>query len=313
MIIVDAHCDTLTKAADMGTSLAVNSFHWDINRAKRHAGFIQVLAVFQDPDKVKPTFSRAMAYIREAEKEEEHNPSFRVCRSFPELEDGIRNKQVCGLLSLEGGDCLEGKQENLEAFYKAGVRLITLTWNYANQLGTGVEADHSSGLTSFGRDTVRWMQDNGMLVDISHADEKTFWDCMEISKKPVIASHSNARAVYDHPRNLWDEQLRAISKNHGVIGVNFYTQFIGETGKADLYALIRHIEHIASVAGEDALGLGADFDGMESLPEPIDGVQSLDSLFNMLARMNYSERTIAKIAGVNFLNVFRYVFGSNRE
>lgn len=309
MIIIDAHCDTLTKTVDTGLSLISNPFHWDITRALQYKGFLQVLAVFQDPDIVKPTFDHAMHYIREAEEVQKQDSRFKLCRNYQDIEDGIREKKVCGLLSLEGGDCLEGKLDSLVAFYNAGVRLITLTWNYANELGDGAQQARNGGLTSFGRKAVRWMQDNGMIVDISHADEKTFWDCMEISNRPVIASHSNARALYDHPRNLRDEQLQAIAKAQGVIGVNFYTAFIGPSGKTDMAALIRHIEYIAATAGEDAVGLGADFDGMESLPDQIEGVQSLNNLFNALARLNYSDQTLRKIAGGNFLTVFRNGLG----
>jgi membrane dipeptidase len=135
---------------------------------------------------------------------------------------------------------------------------------------------------------------------------------MEISRKPVIASHSNARAIHNHPRNLRDEQLQAVSQTGGVIGINFYTAFIGPSGKSDMAALIRHIEHIIAIAGEDAIGLGADFDGCGSLPEPIAGVQSLDSLFEALARLNYPDQVIEKLAGRNFLRVFRNVLGTNR-
>lgn len=309
MLIADAHCDTLTKAVNMGVSLIENSFHWDVARAMQYDGFVQVLAVFQDPHKAKPTFRQAMAYIREAGKFEKRSPQLRLCRDYRDIENGIRDKKVCGILSLEGGDCLEGRLENLKAFYEAGVRMMTLTWNNANELGDGAEEARNGGLTPFGRDVVGWMQNHGMIADISHADEKTFWDCIAISRGPVIASHSNAMKIHSHTRNLRDEQLRAISESGGVIGVNFYTSFIGPPGKSGMTELIRHIEHILAMAGEDAVGIGADFDGMESLPEPIKGVQSMELLFNALARMNYPDALINKIAGGNFLRVFRNVLG----
>lgn len=306
MLIFDAHCDTLTRAVDEGQNLSDNPFHWDIARARRYDGFVQVLAVWQDPSKVKPDFAGAMRYVLAAEKFQRADPHLKLCRSAADLESGLKEKRVCGLLSLEGGECLEGKMENLKLFYQAGIRVITLTWNHANRLGDGAKEPQNRGLTPFGRDVVRWMQKNGMLVDISHAGEKTFWDCIEMAQRPVIASHSNARRIQDHPRNLRDEQLQAISKTGGVIGINFYTKFIGPPGKSNLSALIPHIEHILEKTGENAIGLGADFDGMYSLPGPIIGVQSLYALFNALARMNYTERLIEKIAGENFLRVFRH-------
>ncbi len=306
MLIFDAHCDTLTRAVNEGQSLSDNPFHWDITRARRYDGFVQVLAVWQDPSKVKPDFSGAMRYISEAEKLQLRDPHLKLCRNAAEIESGLKDKKICGLLGLEGGECLEGKLENLNLFYQAGVRVLTLTWNHANRLGDGAEEPQNRGLTPFGREVVRWMQQHGMIVDISHAGEKTFWDCIDMAERPIIASHSNARKLYDHPRNLRDEQLQAIAKTGGVIGINFYTNFIGPPDKSELDDLIPHIEHILGKAGEDAVGLGADFDGMYSLPAPMTGVESLDALFNQLARLNYQDKLIEKIAGINFLRVFRH-------
>jgi len=307
VVIVDAHCDSLTRAVNNKKSLISNSYHWDINRALKYDGFVQVLAVFQDPDSVKPTFNNAMRYIQEARKVENQSPFFKICKAYNDINEGLKNKKVCGILSLEGGDALEGKIENLDALYNAGVRLITLTWNYANQLGDGAETQYNGGLTSFGIKTVNLMQEKGMIVDISHADVKTFEDCISMSTKPVIASHSNARYICDHPRNLYDWQITGIRKTGGVVGINFYTEFINNSPKADISALIRHIEHICGLAGEDTVGIGADFDGMDALPEHIKGVEDLYLLFNELAKLNYSDRAIQKIAGGNFLRVFRDV------
>lgn len=305
MLICDAHCDTLTRAVNEGQNLSGNTFHWDIARAREYDGFVQVLAVWQDPARVKPDFNRAMRYIRAAEKFEQEDAHLKLCRNAAELETGLKERKVCGLLALEGGECLEEKMENLKLFYQAGVRIVTLTWNHANDLGDGAQEPLNRGLTPFGREVVEWMQQNGMIIDISHAGEKTFWDCLGMAEKPVIASHSNAGRIHAHPRNLSDEQLRAIAKNGGVIGTNFYTSFIGPSNKENLAALVPHIEHMLEVAGENAVGLGADFDGMYSLPEPITGVESLYVLFNALARMNYSNKLIEKIAGLNFFRIFR--------
>lgn len=307
MTVVDAHCDTLTRTVDNKKSLFSNPFHWDIKRALKYNGFVQVLAVFQNPEKGKPSFDKAVKYIREAEMTERRNACFKICRNFADIESGLKNRKVCGILSLEGGDALEGRMENLDDFYNAGVRLITLTWNYANELGDGAETQRNGGLTEFGKEIVVSMQKKGMIVDISHADVKTFEDCLNISRKPVIASHSNARSICDHPRNLYDWQITGIKKTGGVVGINFYTEFINKDKRADIKSLIRHIEHICETAGEDTVGIGADFDGMETLPDQISGVEDLYLLFNELAKLNYPESTIEKIAGGNFLRVFRDV------
>lgn len=307
MLIVDAHCDSLTRAVNNKKSLIRNSFHWDIKRALEYNGFIQVLAVFQNPDFKKPTFEDAIRYINEAGKIESQNSFFKICKNYNDIQDGLKNKQVCGILSIEGGEALEGKVENLDKFYNAGVRIITLTWNYANELGDGASTQNNGGLTYFGRQIVRLMQQKGMIVDISHSDVKTFEDCMSISTKPVIASHSNSRKVCDNPRNLYDWQIVEIKRTGGVIGINFYTEFINNSAKESITSLIRHIEHICEIAGEDWVGIGADFDGMDTLPDQIKGVEDLYTLFNELAKLNYSDTAIQKISGGNFLRVFREV------
>ncbi|MBP7175777.1 MAG: dipeptidase [Thermoclostridium sp.] len=307
MLIFDAHCDTLTRAVNAGEGLSVNSFHWDTARARQYDGFVQVLAVWQDPYKVKPSYDGAMRYILTAKKFQSEDPHLTLCTDVAEMEKGLEEKKVCAFLALEGGECLEGNIENLKLFYQAGVRVLTLTWNHANALGDGADEPENRGLTAFGREVVQWMQQNGMVLDISHCGERTFYDCIELACKPIIASHSNARKIHDHPRNLRDDQLLAVAQTGGVIGINFYTKFIGPPGKADLAALIPHIDHILEKAGEDAVGIGADFDGMYSLPAPINGVESLHALFNRLARMNYSDRMIEKIASGNFLRIFRNV------
>lgn len=312
MTVVDAHCDTLTRAVDGKASLVSNSFHWDIKRALEYGSFVQVLAVFQDPDREKPAFEKAIYYIREAEKVEKQNTFFKICRSYSDIESGLKEGKVCGILSIEGGEALEGRIENVDRFYNAGVRIITLTWNYANELGDGAEIQRNVGLTGFGKDVVKLMEKKGMIVDISHADPRTFEDCLDISTKPVIASHSNARKICDHMRNLYDWQITAIKKTGGVVGINFYTEFINSDPKPGILSLIRHIEHICEVAGEDTVGIGADFDGMESLPQGISGVEDLYLVFNELAKLNYTEDTIKKIAGGNFLRVFRDVLTGNQ-
>lgn len=307
MVIVDAHCDTLTVAVNNNKDIFENNYHWDIKRALKYDGFVQFMAVFQNPDIIKPSFNRALDYIDKAEGFERKYPQFKICRSYEDIVHNLKLNKVCALLTIEGGCILHGKTENLHTLYDKGIRCITLTWNYANELGDGAKESEHGGLTSFGREIVRLMQEKGMIVDASHADEKTFRDIIDVSVKPIIASHSNAAAVWENPRNLKNDQLKAISDIGGVIGVNFYTKFIGEPGNTDSDSLIRHIEHICEVAGEDAVGLGADFDGMESLPVDVKGVESLDIILNKLARKNYSETVIRKIAGENFLRVMREI------
>lgn len=307
MFIIDGHCDTLTEAIIKNTSIVKNALHWDISRASEYDAFIQVLAIFQDREKMKPSVSQAGYYVKKAEAAEKQVQNFMLAKDAEQIKKAIEGRSVCGILAVEGGDCLEGKTENLQKLYDMGIRIMTLTWNNANEIGDGCGETVHGGLTLFGREIVRLMQDIGMIVDLSHASEKTFWDCIEECRKPVIASHSNARAVHDHRRNLYDDQILAIAKTNGAIGINFYTDFVGPSDKNDVDGLVRHIEHLCTVAGEDIAAIGADFDGVESLPGKIRSVQDLDILFNSLARLNYPDRVIRKIAGENLLRVFNEV------
>ena len=144
-----------------------------------------------------------------------------------------------------------------------------------------------------------------MLVDLSHISERGFWDVIETTSKPIIVSHSNAREICSHPRNLFNEQITAVAKNGGVIGINLYPEFLNNDGKATIKDVLKHIEHIVSIAGPDDIGLGADFDGIEKTPDDISGVENINIIFEHLGRLNYSNEIIEKIAGDNFIRLIK--------
>jgi membrane dipeptidase len=170
-------------------------------------------------------------------------------------------------------------------------------------------SDRSSGggLTPFGKKVVEEMNSLGMLVDVSHISEKGFWDVLELTRSPIIASHSNAQSICSHVRNLTDEQIKAIGKNGGVMGINFYPAFLNDSKKASVTDIVNHIEHMASLVGCDYIGIGADFDGVEALPEGINGLQDVEKVINTLLKLNYSQEWVEKIAGLNFLRVIKSV------
>ena len=177
------------------------------------------------------------------------------------------------LLSVEGGEILGENLFMLDIIFKLGVRALGLTWNQRNALADGVgEANTQSRLTRLGQEVIGRMNKLGMLIDVSHLNEAGFWHVLELSKDPITASHSCAKAFCDHPRNLTDEQLRALARQKGVVGVNFYPRFLKETGKATREDVVRHIYHIAEVAGVETVGLGSDFDGISETPEGLEHV-----------------------------------------
>ena len=227
-----------------------------------------------------------------------------LCRNLDEIEKTLKMKKVAAILAVEGGDVLQGDLSVLRLLYRLGVRCMTLTWNYRNEIADGVlDETTGGGLTPFGRDVIKEMNRLGMLIDLSHISERGFWDAVELSGAPVILSHSNARKLCSHVRNVTDEQLAAIRKNNGVVCVNFYPPFLNDSGKAGITDIIRHIEHMAGLIGIEHIGLGSDFDGMEILPEDMHGVQDIDKVLNELQRLNYPREAIEKIAGGNMLRV----------
>lgn len=280
---------------------------------------------------------------------ERHPNDLMIGTSVADIRQAKRQGKVAALMGIEGGHAIEDSLPALREFYRLGVRYMTLTWNNTNNwadAGRG-EKKHN-GLSDFGKEVVREMNRLGMLIDVSHVSDKTMSDALDISKAPIIASHSSARALSDVPRNIPDDLLRRIAKNGGVVHVNFYSVFvdtktvtpqsderdarlktqqdaINEKYKDDperraeesdkleaanplpplpISKLIDHIDHIVKVAGIDHVGIGADFDGANDMPEGAQDVSMLPNITYELLKRGYSERDIRKILGENFLRAF---------
>src|SRR3989454_9671972 len=259
-----------------------------------------------------------------------------------------QNKIAC-LMGIEGGHAIENSLPTLREFYRLGVRYMTLTWNNTNDWADAGRGERKhNGLSDFGKEVVREMNRLGMLVDVSHVSDKTMSDALDVSKAPIIASHSSARALSNVPRNIPDDLLRRIAKTGGVVQIHFYSLFVDqktvapqaderdkrlkaqqealtakyaddperlseESDKLEaanplpplpLSKLIDHIDHIAKVAGIDHVGIGADFDGANDMPEGAQDVSMLPNITYELLKRGYSEKDIRKILGENFLRVF---------
>jgi membrane dipeptidase len=310
MIYFDAHCDTILEIHLKKCDLMKNNCHVDLTRLKKAGKYIQTFAVFIDPDECKSMeFQRAVEMIDTFfQMEEKYKDHFSVCRNYDEIISTLGQGKTAALLSIENGGALQWRLSNLRTFYRLGVRSICLTWNNRNEIADGVgDSDGGGGLSPFGRLVVEEMNKLGMIIDVSHISEKGFYDVMEASRNPVIASHSNAKAICCHTRNLTDKQILAIKSKGGVAGVNFCPEFLNDAGRASIDDVIRHIEYICSLAGPEYVGLGADFDGIDSTPEGIDGVQDIHKVIERLAALNYPQKTIEDIAGGNFLRVVKSV------
>ncbi|MBP1758783.1 MAG: hypothetical protein H6Q61_1032 [Firmicutes bacterium] len=224
------------------------------------------------------------------------------CRTAQEAVSAFATGRAAAFLSVEGADLLGCNLEGLRRAYDLGVRAVNLTWNRANVLSGSCVEESERGLSSLGRQFVAEMQELGMLVDVSHLSDPGFCDVMELCKRPVFASHSNARAVLAHPRNLTDEMFLALGRNGGVAGLNCYAGFLGDDPDFDV--IRRHLERFLALDGEDHVALGGDWDGCDVLPRGMEnGIAGLLDFYEYLLQKNFSETLLHKLYFQNLMRV----------
>src|SRR5450631_1952200 len=359
-ILVDTHNDFLSKAVTdhvvFDTDLR-GITHSDLNRMMAGGVKVQVWSIFCDEH-----YGKGSAFIF-ANKELDslfaivaRNPkTMQMVYSYKECMKAVREHKLACLSGVEGGHMIEDNLDYLDSFYKRGVRYMTLSWNNSTSWSTSAMDESQQtfkvtpyGLNAFGKQVVKKMNQLGMMVDVSHVGEKTFWDVISTTSKPVIASHSSVYAICPVFRNLKDDQIKAIAKNAGVIQVNFYSGFLDstyfkkmdtfvklhqaeydsmnatknsdimagvyfskkykneyESMRAPFSLLLDHIDYIVKLVGVDYVGLGPDFDGIDSAPVGLDGVEDFPKITEGLIKRGYGESDIKKILGGNFLRVLK--------
>lgn len=315
MFICDCHCDTLTELYKKQTSLYSNDQHFDIKRQMELGGGLQFCAIFVPTHEfryyggLRYTLCLLDKYRQEIKKMQADGIDVLPILTKEDAADALNHKAAT-LLAIEEGGAIDGSLEALRCLYDLGVRAMTLTWSNRNDIADGInEAATGGGLTIFGRQVVQEMNKLGMLVDVSHIAPAGFWDVIETSSKPIIATHSNAKSLCSHPRNLDDKQIMAINKNDGLIGITFAGQFLEEDyNNACIDSVYRHIDYMLNLMGNDEhIGFGSDFDGISHPPYNIKGVQDYRPLIEYLQSKNYSDETIAKITHRNVLNLLQKV------
>lgn len=328
MRVVDMHCDTIGAIfsnPQKNWTLADNELHMRLDRMKKGGYFLQNFALFVAVSGGESCFEKAMAMADCFDRQMELFPD-QISRvtSWKEIEENSRNGKMSALLTLEEGAVCEGSIEKLHAFYDRGVRMMTLTWNFPNEIGypnvhmpeNGGEPDFTvpettKGLTEFGFDLIGEMQRIGMIVDVSHLSDAGFYDVASHAKKPFVASHSDARSVCSAVRNLTDDMIRVLAEKGGVTGLNYCADFLadgaaGVPNEGTIEAVVRHAKHIVNVGGEDCLGLGSDFDGIPTHAE-LTGADKLPLLEDALSKAGFTRRQIEKIFSENVLRVYREV------
>ena len=310
-LVVDTHCDTLVGVANGAYGLGDEreDGHIDLPRLKRGGVNAQFFACYIEPV-FKPTRSlrRAVQMIDALYAQAEQNAA--TMEIAFSAEDVLRIQaanKVAAIISIEGGEAVEGDLGVLRMLYKLGVRAIGLTWNQRNDIADGVgEIRAKGGLTNFGVSLIKEMNRLGMIVDVSHLTKPGFWDIIAESSAPIIASHSNAEAVCNHQRNLDDDQIRALAKNGGVMGMNFCPPFVAAENPS-LDKMLDHIDHIVQLVGPNHVGLGSDFDGIGSTPTGLEDVTKMINITRGLIGRGYSDEDIVKILGGNYLRLFKEI------
>lgn len=314
MFICDCHCDTLTELYNKNASLYENEQHFDIKRQIALGGGLQFCAiyvpteVFRYQGGLRYTLCLLDKYNQEIKKLHENGIDVLQVRTAEDAGNVLKHKAAT-LLAIEEGGAIDGSLEALRCLYELGVRAMTLTWSNRNDIADGINEEATgSGLTLFGKQVVAEMNRLGMLVDVSHISTAGFWSVIETSTKPIIATHSNAKSLCSHPRNLNDEQIKALAQNGGLAGITFAGQFIEEDWRnACIESVYKHIDYMLNLIGnDDHIGFGSDFDGISHPPYNIQGVQDYKPLIEYLSKY-YSNETINKITHQNVINLLQKV------
>lgn len=304
--LADLHCDTLWECYHTGIpSLRKNPLHIDLERGCRYSPWIQCFAAWMPDEHRGKAAQKVFEGMNRLYKSFllENADSMQPVLSGKDLEESARRGKCASVFAVEGGSAAGGTLEGLRHLYDEGVRMMTLTWNAANEIGGG--ADEPGELTPFGKEAVREMERMGMVIDLSHASDPLFWSVAEHTEKPFVASHSDSRAVCPHRRNLTDGEFLEICRRGGLVGLNFTKEFLRRDGEeAAPEDILRHAEHFLALGGEDVLAMGSDFDGTV-VPEGITGIESMEKLADMFLRHNYPEALVSKIFYENTRNFFQ--------
>lgn len=266
MKVIDGHCDVLYKMYNNEQIDIHSQQHLDATlQGMQEVGMLmQSFAIYISEHIDGPDFTVILDYIDLFHDKILSTNSFHFIQTKRDLIYATEHQKIGAFLTLEGADALQGNFTHLRTMHRLGVRSIGLTWNYSNWAADGVWEPRQGGLTLKGRELVKSCNELGIILDVSHLTEQGFWELNELSKRPFIASHSNVKPLCNHPRNLTDDQIEAIIKNDGIIGITFVPDFLNDSKDATIDDVIRHLDYVCSLGGERNVAFGSDFDGIDT-------------------------------------------------
>lgn len=314
-IIIDTHCDTLMhlipqqrprKTRKLGERSEEG--HIDLPRLIEGGVTCQTFAMYTGNKPITPDATlKALQMVDVFYESINRNDEIVAVTKPEEILNAKKSGKVSGMLSIEGAEPLMGDIGLLRVFYRLGVRMLSFAWNFRTPFADGLGAKRAeSKLPELGVQALEEMNRLGMIFDVSHLCDSNFWDIKDIMDGPFIASHSNCRALCDHPRNLTDEMIKALAEHNGVMGMNFAPAFVSKDNPT-VEDLVDHIDHIVNLVGPDYVGIGADFDGITKTPKGLEDVSKIPNITRVLVKREYSDEDITKILGGNYLRVFKTV------
>ena len=319
-MILDSHLDTPSKLLKERLNAGIDNPGAQVDFPKMKAGGVEgaFFALYTPPEMEPDCATRfALEMLSATYDACEDNADYAtLCFGPDEVENNRKNGLISVFMGMENASPIQESLSLLRTFYRLGVSYVTLTHNGDNAVAdSAAEGKRWGGLSPFGREVVAQMNALGMMVDLSHASDKTFWDCLEVSKAPIIATHSSCRALCSHRRNLTDDMLRALGEKDGYVGVNFYPYFLTDAYDParpstfpGVKEVVDHIDHAVRLAGIDHVGIGSDFDGIEVTPTGLEDISKIGEIQAEMRRRGYSETDILKVSGQNLLDVwFRIV------
>lgn len=317
MGFIDLHCDTLSRLVNSDQTIKENDLRVNYEGLRNAESIAQFFACFVKAANYETSrlgkwdgaYDDVLRMIRRMRDESMEEPQIQIAGNYNDIVQNAQEHKISAILTVEEGGVLNGDMSRLDELYAEGIRLMTLTWNYENCIGypnsDDVE-DMKKGLKHFGIEVVEYMNELGMIVDVSHLSDGGFWDCIKHSKKPIMASHSNARAICDHRRNLSDDMIRALGETGSVAGLNFYPVFLHKNSEeVTLQNLADHAVHMMNVGGEDVLAIGSDFDGFTYGDQKnfIYNIGEMEKVWYIFKKNGIKERQLDKIWSDNVLRV----------